>query len=441
MAEAESRSQTLSGFQKFTDSLVEKYKSGQAPMEVDSTTREAIENVTKFIDSFFPHADVAHNQDLAEITRCTNQDCDSSCAGEFDSGTISGELNRLETKSTEMVSCIEENENTNEQNAHNCYAYDWYRNNIGLPDCVYQGHYPDICSQDDPDEDHPYLGDFCDGMITADSESVQLEKMEECLVAFNEWFNGPGETGDAWILPRNDQQHIFQAVPRTVGIFQLYNDCKRPGSGEQSLVCQEYVTEYHMDHCEYALVLNHECEEHSSCIETCDGNCNICDDIKIKAGARKADNETGERIKCLLNVLIDTAKVDKKTELEACTNATAIDRYELLASHFDLTCDGFASASPHATPTECESAHLAISCSSKYMEKLLQMKVDDTSTLADYDLSNPKRKSAFWNSCDCGHKCTAAAETTRGNNVSLADIAGQNPDGYRESDKCNSNVS
>lgn len=135
-----------------------------------------------------------------------------------------------------------------------------------------------------------------DDYIKAEGNPM-LGEMEDCL-----------EHVKLWLDPLYE---LMEACQRVEGEC---NDKAKESMGNQSLF--EYET------CEYNTIVRIKCGGYDDCFGgVLSRSASECGNIQTRAAARQADNETAERIKCLLGVLMvddDATKVDEEgTESKA----------------------------------------------------------------------------------------------------------------------------
>lgn len=268
-----SMSSKLASFQKFTDELVVKYGSGT--QEPTSEVLEAVGQVLTFIGEMYDHLLLAHNNDMNYSASCTAVPDHLSrgaerCLDSFMSDTHIGEIRALENLSVESqqehVACRRDAAlkcQTLCASNNACKEYDRYRKeeeDALLPDCAKEGA-------------------FANKNIKADEGSPDLETMEDCLSPTKGWLDD---------------------------LYGRYLNCTRVEDACTTKVdeCDQAQTEFEARRCSYALLSDGHCNNFLGC---CQEHCDNCDDecprIQNRAGARAADNETGERLVCLLHTL------------------------------------------------------------------------------------------------------------------------------------------
>lgn len=306
---AESRAAALAGFQKFADGLVAQYMADGK--ELDDTTKEAIATVITYIDSFYNSSSIEHDVDYNRVDLCPGSI--ESCVTDYWPENTTTKINELTKKTNELrdkhLECQQTKKDCPIIINEACQLYDATRMNYdSLSACVMAGHLDDSYIQADHDDK---------------TEAAMLQDMEVCLVEFkHNWFDP---------------------------LYKLYAACKRgPPPCPQ---CDSEQFDFEAEHCELTIDREHACTTYTNCVTREEARCgaegSVCSEVAINVGARKADNETGERIKCLLSVLIDSSDEDKPDDLAACVKKT----YD--TSHFDITCPA-RPVNALAPPFNCE---------------------------------------------------------------------------------------
>jgi hypothetical protein len=176
---------------------------------------------------------------------------------------------------------------------------------------------------------------FQDSFIEADEGSDDLQTMEDCLETTKLWFD------PLW-------EHYMKCQCRKCNCVALPKKCK----DDQTTFEQEY--------CLAETKRRSECSELAECWKEETAKCKpggeVCDTIANNVKGRKVDNETGERIRCLLNVLNGTDDVRVEGLLECTHNKTYSTDY------WDITCPDGLTCTPHdicdVIPLPCESGFL-----------------------------------------------------------------------------------
>jgi len=309
-------SSKLAGFQKFAEQMVAQYGASESPQPKQDVL-DAVRMVLKFIDEM--HKDLwKFHEDDVEKAKCTGELDD--CAGTHMSGSIMDEIQGFATQSEtagaahaacrkEAVDACKETCVTNGE----CEIYDDYRKNAegkspnpaSLPLCA---HAPDQPA-------------FTDEYIQTDDDSKR-HVMEDCLVKTKEWLDG--------LYPTYD------------GLYPKYKACNR-----NKKTCDDKVPEcdglqHNFEQAReiYALDKNVHCNDFKTCWESRWSGCKAdCDAIAIRSAARAADNETGERLVCLLHTLFGEPDALNENGTHFSTRASDEERPGLLAAcnSLDLT--------------------------------------------------------------------------------------------------------
>merc|ERR1712151_280941 len=123
-------------------------------------------------------------------------------------------------------------------------------------------------------------GDLSKQMIMAEDVEAR-EVMEACLEAVNGWFHP---------------------------LYHYYIKCTHTHFHSEFQACRQKQNEYEEQACAWRTKENEYCDDYKNCIETekraCRQGSELCTSLETKVLARKADYETGQRIVCLLAVLI-----------------------------------------------------------------------------------------------------------------------------------------
>jgi len=371
-------SETLAGFQRYADGLVKEYLEGRLIMSDE--VKEAIDTIIAYIDKMYTDLWDFHTQDktaagvfgtrvencyantwtkdghegklaqlknliddYAERHRQCRTDLMNHCVGsmttQFDcshwtdqhAGVGLLQVNGEKAASQSYGHCkaapvIPEH---CEEGKDHCQDYDSYRMDENgdalLPTCA-----------------RPPPGKLSDEYIQAneETESTKLDEMEDCL-----------EDMKAWLDP----------------LYAKYECCGRGDECAPCVVnganCQKLQQQFEFEQCLYDTEVGILCSGYDTCFETVISESQAdCDAIQIRAAARAADNETAERIKCLLGVLkIDdnATKVaeegtqSKAEKLEECQSKT--DVYTKFNDVWTITCpsgvpDDWASTGKHYPP-------------------------------------------------------------------------------------------
>jgi len=327
----------LASFQKFTDEMLARFGSSSTPPSQD--VLDAVGTVLNFIDMMYDTLDAAHEADVGLAKAC-NTDIEK-CDTDFMSAKIIQEIQNAKNAADNALTSHDDCRSNLVSDCEcycggdgTCAEYDRYRkgdddDNVppnevpSLPACVAKGH-------------------LSDAYITADADgsAVQvqmLEDMEQCL-----------EDMKAWLDP----------------LYERYDGCNRCDGDCTKGVddCDKMQHDFQSARCLYALEHNLRCEGYYTCYEDKVSECETdCEAIGIRAAARAADNETGQRLVCLLETLFGKRDPSNSTgtgffnrssdatrpgELEACKNQT------LIVGDWSITCPwGTGTLPSHDPPT------------------------------------------------------------------------------------------
>jgi len=286
---ASTRTQTLAGYTEYVNSLVETYKKGGQPIEKDSDIDQAITTIISYINSMYADLLEWHKNDVeetvscatAEVIRvCTEKNLDTETLAEFESEILKVDGFRQSHK--------ECRENCNEDRCggdvtSNCKDYHHYRKTND--DALYTAQVACANSPTPP-------GHLSDDYIGTNDDDKR-EDMESCL-----------QNAKDWLDP----------------LYELYSKCNDditecPGCQSD---CDKLQADFENAHCQHDIFREGHCTGFDTCYKQKKLDCDpICARIETRSNARRADNETGEIIKCLLNVL-KSENESKADELEKC---------------------------------------------------------------------------------------------------------------------------
>merc|ERR1719491_1509637 len=171
----------------------------------------------------------------------------------------------------------------------NCIRYDDYRQNTSEDSPALL----DSCVGNDEQEafSESYIKDYMNpGRQNELFENSNLHTMEQCLEKTAEWLHGSDKILDGSEL----------------GLYDLYTTCTRTGGSckDEADSCRARQHQFEEDHCEWNVNKNLKCGTIHACVNSSDSFCDgTCDGVEADAAARAADNETGRRLICLLEVL------------------------------------------------------------------------------------------------------------------------------------------
>jgi len=283
LSSAKELSQQLAAYQKYTDKLVAQAKSGQAP-PLDDATKDAINTIKAFIDGMYAHMLQYHNDDYILATECVGQ-VDNCTAHHLPAG-VRDDINTAKNQALQAEQthsgCRGNLSTICSQQTVACNEYDLYRTSNPaalLPGCV------------DPNLNQAHI---------QTQDEAMLSDMESCL-----------EQTKAWLDP----------------LYAKYDACERNGCDEKKGECLDNQKEFEYKICEWNTIVKSRCESFRSCwtdvFNTCQEHCNM---VQQRAYARATDNETAERIDCLLDAMLiegtpeDPNAAAKQEQLDLCIN-------------------------------------------------------------------------------------------------------------------------
>jgi len=275
-------SSKLAGFQKFTDEMVEKYGGPEeegASKEPTPDVLQAVWTVLDFIEKMHSHLNDAHDDDDEEAKGC--EDTEAACKSSYMNPDIMTEILTLkaavESNKQAHTSCRDSATGPCQQICATnglCVIYDTDRmtDAAKLPVCV----------------NNPESA-FSDDNIKAAEDSQELQAMEDCLDDTKTWLD--------FLYPK-------------------YDNCKRVETECEAKVlqCDQEQTKFQAAQCLYALESNLRCQQFKQCKDDQEQDCSTkCANIGMRSGARAADDETGQRLVCLLHTLFGEPAADYET--------------------------------------------------------------------------------------------------------------------------------
>jgi len=290
------RAQTLAGFQKYTQELVDKYMAADPDAvegsavdrhSSDSSQSEevmqAIGIIKEYLEQLYTDLLVYHNQDkeAAQYCAAVPDRCDEA---HFNSSVVKA-IETIEThvnqKKSLHATCRVELAGVCAQPA--CPEYHQYRKTDGdalLPLCAKSG---DLAHQ------AAFLG------------TNELHHFESCLQPTKQWLDP---------------------------LYHKYTNCRDHAENEETAsgTCSTQQGEFEAANCHMTTWTEIHCANHANCLEhgktQCEGSLSLgesgdCIQIEQNWKARQADNETAMRILCLLNVLTNIDD-NAAAALQAC---------------------------------------------------------------------------------------------------------------------------
>lgn len=309
----ESVSGKLAAFQKFTNEMVEEYGE-PASKEPSNDVKSAVYTVLEFIENMFGHLNTYHLQDNQTAGSCSIG-AETHCNSVHMTSDVSNRLKNASNMSDHYQAlhraCMENDTLGTEDECGGvlaecreacagngtCDRYHKGRGNRANVDPVLYGidtthAQAPLCIAD---------GHFADSYITALEGTQQLAEMEQCLVDTDTWLDY---------------------------LYPLYDACKRSDDCCDQAVrdCDALQAQFEEKRCIYFEQSNGECSAIQTCVTDRYNQCNNeCTLIEMRSAARAADNETGQRLVCLLHALFGkpTAGSTNTSQFDPRPNSTA----------------------------------------------------------------------------------------------------------------------
>jgi len=304
-----SRTETLRAYKEYVTDLAEKYKQepGKDMEEEinkkDSEISQAIDTILQYINAMYDDLQRWHDQDKKSSKACAPTTVVDTCETKYLSpkevDEIDDAIGKVQPAREKHITCRNNCEECQISDA--CRLYHEYRRTN--EDALFEN----MVKCADPALSDEYI---------RTNDADQLEEMESCL-----------NDAKTWLDP----------------LYELYKNCQKHGEfcPTCASTCLEDQTDFENKHCQVDDVRDEHCwafrrcydDKHEECAET------TCPDIEVRVNARVADNETGELIKCLLDVLKTRDVQDndkemhegqKKNKLDACMKKTyATDLWDI----------------------------------------------------------------------------------------------------------------
>lgn len=301
---ASSRAQTLAGFQKYTQDLVDQFQ--RAELKISDEVLHAIEIINTYLDELYADLRLYHQKDATAAAHCGS--ASQRCLDEYLNTTKQAEIDSMDSQIDSLqqnlsMCLLDLDAACAEPACPNYLAYRKYNLAARAPG-ITRGGMSEIS------ESQLW---FVDSMALPYEESKHKHFMESIDAAKHQWID-----------PLYDQ----------------YTDCK---DGEDELsglvgTCHDKQKISEQATCNRNLEVNISCQSlkvcHEESVEACnDGVDGACAQIEINWKARQADNETAERIRCLLGALV-AADEEKAEKLIICHNTT----YEEMNADWVINC-------------------------------------------------------------------------------------------------------
>lgn len=274
-------------------------------LTVSSQQSEAIAIIKAMIDSFYSNFVNEYDSEVDIIGQCNAQL--DHCVDRRHDDSLIDKQGVLNSSKDTHVTCREEQIGLNATYFADCIGiYDAYRQtnpSALLPECVADGE----------------LGD--DFIKTTDP--VQLQKMEDCLEAVHTWLDG---------------------------LYPKYEDCKtaRDAYFDKVPICDAAQLAFESESCSFASLHDLMCTDYLECHnDEVDFCVELCSNMSSITEYRKADNKTGELVRCLLDVF-EASNEDKQTLMDGCLANRDFDQ-----SRWDHVCPaGFGGFPPALEPLQ-----------------------------------------------------------------------------------------
>jgi len=340
------RAQTLAGFQKYTQELVDTYLQKPAVTDggglIDGSSEpdkanevqhnavspeviEAIGIISEYLDQLYIDLQLFHEQDKKSAEFCAN--VPTRClAANFNTSVeqaINNVLSHVEDLKTKHQTCRQElAEECADAVCPDYHKYRKYDPKALLPGCAKLGH---LSGQD------------------AQLGSDDLMDFELCLVPTKEWLDP---------------------------LYGKYIECKNQAVDEQGRAdtCKSEQGAFEDASCHSTTWITIHCDNHAKCLDHGKIQCELgstsgtadCAQIEQNWKARQSDNVTAERIRCLLKVLV-SMDGDKGEQLLRCHDAT----YEKMKAFWVIDCAVDVTKSPQ----KCQAPTPALQCSDAWMSE------------------------------------------------------------------------
>jgi len=286
-----STSAKLSSFQQFVTEMIEKDEAGG--LEFNQELYDAIWEIHKFIDLLYLSASSAHKQDLDLLDKCKN--ISDACVHQTFSEDEKAEAQRLgdeySTANQKHNQCRDDRQAQCQAQKDGCQNYHNYRKNVNenrgydqfIPDCA-STDFQFGFSSPERDIEKGYID--ADELVPAGQNA--LAKMEACLdKMYDDWL---------YIPPLE--------YPPEDGLWRMYEVCKENECENLKEECNTNQKDYEDKTCYWAEYKAIHCTNYHRCMQCDNTSCaQNCEDAEDRGIGRGADNETAERLTCLLNVL------------------------------------------------------------------------------------------------------------------------------------------
>jgi len=286
--------ETLAGFQKYTSELVDKYLAADPQQSgLGDEVISAINIIKDYLQSLYEDLLTFHNQDVkasewcaGAAQRCVDRDLPVDMANKLDSYNI--DVTRLQEDYTTCQKALSEECDPTTTPPPVCPTYHEHRreDDATFPLCGKEGHLRE---------------EYREAEFAVSGPNTMLNHFEHCLGKMQPWLDP---------------------------LYTEYSTCE----GSESSSTTEPTgcdAKQHLFEEEYCLRLTYRdthCDAFDTCMTHANDHCEngvtkdspgVCPQIEANWKARQTDNETAERISCLLDVLT-SADSDKGAGLQAC---------------------------------------------------------------------------------------------------------------------------
>jgi len=348
----------LVAFQKFTEQLVGEFESGT--LEIDQSTKDAVKMVMDFIhDDVYNSLLQGHNQDSLNAKACKN--LTRACDVWHYPDSVLAHYQTLVTQSNtsrwEHIQCRQEHKIVCDEVEDTCSHYDRYRQQVKDVNDVIPYPFTPKCMPHKFDEAHRKA------TRETDAGKEKLDDFEDCLEDTRHWLyfsqiQSPQTSDDAdtefeGVKGEWDAAHAeaYAGSGNGTGLWYKYLACKREketcdNKGDE---CKAKQLLFETRICHQDWYQRGHCDAHRICRNSEQAHCECtCSEIETRITGRKADNETGERLVCLLESMFGKLFVDENGDEQCCSDvandtqraaqleACKTKTYDL--SDWDITC-------------------------------------------------------------------------------------------------------
>lgn len=345
-----SASRQLAMFQKYAENLVvSQLQNKEAP---DPT--EMLEIIDAFIVDMHLHSLGLHESDekAGELCQARFESCDADHWDEsthteldiLDRAVNTSRLAQKECLDVQAEACEASHpfkgfkEHTSVPNT--CDEYSNYRKHTEqtlLPNCA------KLTANIPIDEKTHGVAALIDDFIAADESTTEgasnLKTMEACLKEMKDWVDD-GYPGKAQAMVEEAPWLAESAQyqwPGPPGLYPRYETCSDnerccldPAScmepPEEPGFCCTRQSTFQDAHCAYELVRHDKCQLVISCHREKENDCKTdCAAVDLRVISRQADNESMERIQCLLQVITTEDAAQKQIKLNLCKSSLGDD--------------------------------------------------------------------------------------------------------------------